>query len=719
MDPSPTANATSNETPKNNRSHHRRRRPKPKQDPEDNSTKDQPERIPRPRQRAPKKKPKTPAETNPTETSTSKATEVETKSSEHTDEDEEELCFICTEPIVTYAVSACDHRTCHLCAVRLRALYKMRQCAYCKAEQKTVIFTKDPEKPFEAYTREDTPFFDKKLGGRFEDQQTYQDTSLLLQYNCPEPDCKVACENGWGELKKHVKKAHELQLCDLCTRNKKIFSHEHTLYTYSQLQKHHKQGDKGLAKDDDTGFKGHPECYFCRTSFYDNDELYTHCRDKHEQCHLCVRRGVQHEYFANYDSMEKHFKKEHYICQYRECLDKKFVVFESDIDLKAHEVEEHGASVAHLPRAKQIEARRVDVDFDYGSNSSGSRQDRQPRERAQRNQRPQTEVLAPPSLTDFPSISGLAQALPSIDGSHRQTGSGKQRMTQRSAGFRNLAGESNWPTLGESSTSSAATPTAEVEKPNMGHVSSQAAFLDKVGHMLRSMDKVVRFKQLTAAYRNSNMDADSFVSEIRELCDDPKHCKTIFSSLEEFLDSEEKRREVARAWRNRNGADDNTPKFQGSVSSSNNSESSSRVLVIKSANTRVGGTRTTKSRTGVWNRVAHAAENTEQSFPALNLPTLPNGQSKTAWANQSQTTEESSNSFPALSQPKNHFPTLPTSSRRSLGNSLRPYVRQSAWADGSPDQANDDFSMTEDSDTPIEQKKKKGKKKQVLFRVGL
>ncbi|KAI7871344.1 hypothetical protein BDF14DRAFT_1691282, partial [Spinellus fusiger] len=249
-----------------------------------------------------------------------------------------ELCYICTEPIVTYAVSPCDHRTCHLCAVRLRSLYKTRHCAYCKAEQKTVIFTKDPQKPFDSYTRHDTPFYHRKLGGRFEEEQTYQDTLLILQFNCPESTCQVACENGWGELKKHVKKAHDLNLCDLCTRHKKIFAHEHTLYTYTQLQKHCKQGDKGVAKDDDTGFKGHPECQFCRINFYGNDELYEHCRDKHEECHLCVRRGIRHEYFVNYEKMETHFKNEHFLCLYRECLEKKFVVFEGDIDLKAHEV---------------------------------------------------------------------------------------------------------------------------------------------------------------------------------------------------------------------------------------------------------------------------------------------------------------------------------------------------------------------------------------------
>jgi hypothetical protein len=79
--------------------------------------------------------------------------------------------------------------------------------------------------------------------------------------------------------------------------------HEQTLFQPNDLKKHYKFGDKAINKDDDSGFKGHPECAFCRSSFYGDDELFEHCRDKHEQCHICVRRGKRHEYYANYDQM--------------------------------------------------------------------------------------------------------------------------------------------------------------------------------------------------------------------------------------------------------------------------------------------------------------------------------------------------------------------------------------------------------------------------------
>lgn len=42
-------------------------------------------------------------------------------------------CFICAEPVQYWALGSCNHRTCHTCSIRLRALYKKRECTFCKA----------------------------------------------------------------------------------------------------------------------------------------------------------------------------------------------------------------------------------------------------------------------------------------------------------------------------------------------------------------------------------------------------------------------------------------------------------------------------------------------------------------------------------------------------------------------------------------------------------
>ena len=46
--------------------------------------------------------------------------------------DDVEVCFICASPVVHNAVGPCNHRTCHICSLRLRALYKNKACAHCR-----------------------------------------------------------------------------------------------------------------------------------------------------------------------------------------------------------------------------------------------------------------------------------------------------------------------------------------------------------------------------------------------------------------------------------------------------------------------------------------------------------------------------------------------------------------------------------------------------------
>lgn len=46
--------------------------------------------------------------------------------------DDGEICFICASTVEHTSVSPCNHRTCHICALRLRALYKNKGCAHCR-----------------------------------------------------------------------------------------------------------------------------------------------------------------------------------------------------------------------------------------------------------------------------------------------------------------------------------------------------------------------------------------------------------------------------------------------------------------------------------------------------------------------------------------------------------------------------------------------------------
>lgn len=51
------------------------------------------------------------------------------------DSAESDVCFICASPIEHTAIAPCNHQTCHICSLRLRALYKTRACAHCRVSQ--------------------------------------------------------------------------------------------------------------------------------------------------------------------------------------------------------------------------------------------------------------------------------------------------------------------------------------------------------------------------------------------------------------------------------------------------------------------------------------------------------------------------------------------------------------------------------------------------------
>ncbi|RKP39561.1 hypothetical protein BJ085DRAFT_20324, partial [Dimargaris cristalligena] len=249
--------------------------------------------------------------------------------------DDSDVCIICTHPIKYQAMGSCDHPTCHICTLRLRALYKNNACPYCKTELDNVIIVPPDGKRYAEYNDQDLPCRDDELGIRFCSQEVADSSFDLLSIRCQWRGCSYVTDSDWAELKKHTADEHDKHMCDLCMRFKKAFAHEHRLFSKPQLTAHYRKGDK-------TGFTGHPSCEFCHRAFYDNDALFDHCRERHEQCFVCVNNGQgRQQYYRNYQALENHFHKAHFVCNKPECLEKKFVVFDSEIDLKAHMLEEH------------------------------------------------------------------------------------------------------------------------------------------------------------------------------------------------------------------------------------------------------------------------------------------------------------------------------------------------------------------------------------------
>ncbi|KAF9411205.1 hypothetical protein BGZ94_001410 [Podila epigama] len=747
------------------------------------------------------------------------------------DEGEHHSCFICTENIVIFAVSDCNHRTCHLCSLRLRALYKTKNCAFCKADQGIMIFTRDAEKPFEEYQLSSMAYFDRKLNVYFEDQEMYEDTMVLLRFNCPDPTCEVACPDGWNQLKSHVKKVHKLMLCDLCVRHKKVFAHEHNLMTASQLMKHFKTGDSGQSNqnsEEPSGFKGHPECGFCKESFYGDDELFEHCKKNHEQCFLCIRRNIRHQYYDKYIDLERHLHSEHYPCMDRECLEKKFVVFDSDLDLRAHEAEHHPNMVHGRSRRDN---RKIDVSFSYnsaGDSASGSRRGgRGNRQNGRDDGRGQNSVPAQPQLTPHQiqqialqqqmaleqerrnneslSSSSAEQGMSnlSLEDSDARPPAQSMLRTRPPAGFGATLTEpvpvraptasspnsaaarvaaniqrtssprssspvvvtqskSDWPAVSASSSSHAPVSTQPTRPSNSTSksvtapetLSRHAALQERVQQYLQGTPGTLsQFRTLTTQFRNSQIPGDQYVASLSGLFgNDLDKIGKIVQGLYEVLDSESKKAEIMRVWRDFKTVQSQFPSLEAAVTSSPTmadiaTPSTRRVLVIKSSGTTRGGLGHMKPKsTSTWDRAAAAASslnrpgspaskgsNTPVFYPTPQLNSAaPWSTFPASWAGIPQAsgsttaTPQFRPSTGAYSRPigtsAEQFPSLvsqnPSGSRPSLGliamqkSKSQTEETPNGWVTGWNNPEEED-----EEDTQTSGKKKKNKKK-ILFHVG-
>ncbi|KAI7862768.1 hypothetical protein BDF14DRAFT_1885764 [Spinellus fusiger] len=659
-------------------------------------------------------------------------------SSVDSDPEDENDCFICTEPIEIYAVADCDHRTCHLCALRLRSLYKSLHCAYCKTEQKTVIFTHSPTKPFSTYNINQANV-DTELGIAYENEAIKAKSSTLLKHNCPDKSCKVAC-NDYPQLKQHVLLAHKKMLCDLCVEYKKIFSFEHTLFSDNELQRHFAHGDEARQ---DTGFKGHPQCQFCRTNYYSNDELFSHCRDKHEQCHICVKKGIRDQYYADYDRLEIHYKEDHYLCLQKACLDKKFIVFDSDFDFQAHNIEEHNAS------------RRVHLQFEYPElnrhshrNTFHGHHERSPRDmsrenrtfdkrngkfKERRNERESenTKVTADTSSANpaFNSASASASVLAPNSVSASSSSSSSSSVTTNSlppgANFKGKQKSTalNKPTgFGKLTTTPTPTPTLVKEILEKSIISRHTVFLEKVKDILKTTEKVKRFRSIITDYRNSAIGIDSFFAQLSDLCDDQVQAISYISlGVEELIDNQDKKNELANAWRLKKAAVSHFPALPPAEPiPATSARNVSRVMVIKQKEKRKENTKaSTTDIKGAWKAtsgssaqpartpapkaapfVSVPSPSMKEQAPPLPISVGKKGTGGTGGAPPRGLTSLSA--FPSLPVATPKHPVLIKMRKEAVSVS-------NSWG-------SNPVPKTEPSFTPS---KKEKKNKQVLFRVGL
>ena len=281
-----------------------------------------------------------------------------------------QTCSVCAEVEPKFwSIAPCNHKICWICSLRLRALYGSRACPICKSQSEFVFIGAGRSKGAETVFSNPQKYpINETLLIAYENEAVRSSCEALLLLQCPfnhsnKPSnaTKSGCTKHFktkNELKRHVQNAHDLQMCEICLEHKKCFTVELPLYNRSSLQKHQRDAN-------------HPRCQVCNEIFYSEDELAEHCRDAHELCHICQRTGRPNRHFLNYAKLEEHFGREHFLCPEPLCRELKFVVFENELEYKAHQAEVH---LAHqkLQRSQQRQLQRLNISFGTGSSSNNS-----------------------------------------------------------------------------------------------------------------------------------------------------------------------------------------------------------------------------------------------------------------------------------------------------------------------------------------------------------
>ena len=616
-----------------------------------------------------------------------------------------------------------------------------------------MIFTDDPLKRFEDFVEGDFDMANYVLGIKYQKREIHDDTVLLLRYNCPEESCDVACF-GWPDLHRHVRNTHHKVMCDLCTRNKKVFTHEHDLYTNPELRKHERFGDDNPGAIDQSGFKGHPECGFCRQRFYGDDELFAHCRDKHEKCHICERRlnGRQPQYYLDYNALEEHFRKDHFLCFDKDCLDKKFVVFESEMDLKGHQLEAHPNG---LSKDARRDARRVDISsFDYRTPHNDNRGGRA----RGRGRDPNSEPLPPSTAQPMRRDEIAYQRQMAIQSSQSVTTRSfggqlsSNRRDQEPITFNvSRSTEDALPNLGnltldaansQPNTTSTQTSTESTPREQARQIQHNAV-LDRASSMLHNdPTKISDFRSRVSSYRASAITAQQLIETFFTLFDaSAADVGKLVKALAEIYESESKRSDLLRAWNDWRAVNEDYPSLPGPVGGAqpNPATTGRRILKLKSSTAQ--SSRSAVNRQEAWGNAAAASSSATQSANRVG----PGRVAATPWA----TPSSSSSSRPAQSSSRPAAAAAPSISARGPGTEAFPALPAAAkpntqmfglhrgavrWDDRSPAPANpwggegasaraSTNASANASDAEVEEGmvpsgKKKAKKKQTLYRFG-
>lgn len=599
---------------------------------------------------------------------------------------------------------------------------------------------------------------------RYTNEDIVGDTVLLLRYNCPDPSCDFA-GLGWPDLHRHVKSTHHKRMCDLCTRNKRVFTHEHELFQDRELERHMRHGDDRPGAVDQTGFKGHPLCGFCGERFYDDDRLFEHCRHKHERCFICDRRNSREpHYFLNYDALEKHFRKDHFLCIDRECLEKKFVVFESEMDLKAHQLSEHAGT---LSKDVRRDARVVDL-AGFDLRASYEPEIRRGRERRGGGEGRGRGRGRDPNSEPLPASSAQPLRRDELAFQRQLAIHSTQSVSNRNFGSQLSGGPSPTPAAASrqqaaASPAAPAAPAFPIESADAGpvdvaslspedraRVARHRGVIERAQTFLGNNEtKMNRFRGDVSAYRTGQLDAPQFLDALFMLFSETSSNSLgiLVRELAELFEDAKKADALRKAWQDWRAINEDYPSLPGlggmhgattansgwasaataspaTPGAAASQKHSTRVLKLKSATRQPSGPAPSSSAASSWTAPARSSRPPPPRTATGAFPALPSRPSGSSTPRPSWVASASSGARPAPRRPPggDAFPALPAapkpvtsifgygrgSVRRDWGQSGDTGFSWGAEADAGPAEEEEE----------VGRKKGKGKGKKVLVQWG-
>lgn len=389
----------------------------------------------------------------------------------------------------------------------------------------------------------------------------------------------------------------------------------------------------------------------------------------------------------DYDSLELHFRKDHFLCIDQVCLDKKFIVFESEIDLKAHQLQEHPND---LSKDARRDARRVDISsFDYRTPhvENRGRRDRDGRH-AGRGRDPNAEAFpqsTPQPLRRDELAYQRQMAIQSAQSVTLRTFGGQLTSHDAPARHGNRNEEpattsaprsppSSYPAIGDLQLSPPASPSPQEQARRLQH----ASVTDRASAMLKNdPSKMSTFRANISAYRSSQVTASQLLDTFFTLFDMPSsELGKLIRELADIYEIDSKREDLLKAWNDWRAINEDYPSLPGpgggvlpgSSSATTGAGGGYRVLKLKSSTAQ--SSRSAVSKQSSWGD--------SNPFPPISVSANRAGAGRvgrTPWVAPS--TPLASSSQPS-SRPSSKPPPAPSSSARSIGSDAFPALPATA-----------------------------------------